>query len=194
MTRAVNIAAIGAVASTSGTYPATSLTGQLPDANAPSGSVLQVIQAYKTDAFSTSSTSLVDVSGLSVTITPTSSSSKFLIMVNLTYINSFFVGHIGLIRNSTEIGLADSAGSRPRNFMVYSNPSNSQGDGPYFRESMNFLDSPATVSALTYKIQASARRDGQGGETFINRTVTDRNTTGYDPRATSSIVVMEIAG
>jgi len=157
------------------------------------GSILQVAQAYKTDAFTTTSTSLVDVSGLSVTLTPSSSSSKFLIMVNLTYINSFFVGHIGLIRNSTEIGLADVAGSRPRNFMVYSHETNSQSDGPYFRESMDFLDSPATSSAITYKIQASARVDGQGGTMFINRSVTDRNTSGYDPRATSSIVVMEVS-
>jgi hypothetical protein len=115
-------------------------------------------------------------------------------MVNLTYMSSFFVGHIALLRGSTEIGMADAAGSRPRNFMVYSHENNSQPDGPYFRESMNYLDSPATTSAVTYKIQASARRDGQGGTMFINRTVTDRDTFGYDPRATSSIVVMEIAG
>jgi len=157
------------------------------------GKILQVAQGYKTDAFTTTSTSLVDVSGLSVTLTPSSTSSKFLIMVNLSYINSFYVGHIGLIRNSTEIGLADVAGSRPRNFMVYSHETNSQGDGPIFRESMNYLDSPGTSSPITYKIQASARRDGQGGTMFINRTVTDRDTSGYDPRATSSIVVMEVA-
>ncbi len=158
------------------------------------GAVLQTAQAYKTDTYSTTSTSLGDVSGLSVTLTPRDANSKFLIFVNLTYINSFYVGHIALLRGSTEIGMADAAGSRPRNFMVYSHETNSQGDGPYFRESMNFLDSPATTSAVTYKIQASARRDGQGGTFYINRTVTDRDTFGYDPRATSSIVVMEISG
>lgn len=168
-------------------------SGTLNKARLPSGTVLQVVSAYKTDTFSTTSTSLIDVSGLSVTITPTSSSSKFLIMVNLTYINSFYVGHIGLIRSGTEIGFADAAGSRPRNFMVYSHETNSQGDGPYFRESMDYVDSPSTVSQITYKIQASARRDGQGGTMFINRTVIDRDTNGYDPRGTSSIVVMEIA-
>jgi len=44
------------------------------------GSVIQVQQAFKTDTFSTTSTSLVDVSGLSVTITPKKSSSKFFIL------------------------------------------------------------------------------------------------------------------
>jgi hypothetical protein len=157
------------------------------------GKVLQVAQGYKTDTFSTTSTTLVDVSGLSVTLTPASSSSKFLIMIHLTEINSFYVGHVALLRNGVEIGQADTAGSRPRNIMVYSHETNSQGDGPYYRESMTYLDSPATASAITYKIQASARRDGQGGTHYINRTVTDRDTTGYDPRGTSSITVMEIA-
>jgi hypothetical protein len=157
------------------------------------GNVLQVLQAFKTDTFSTTSTSLIDVSGLSVTITPTSSSSKFLIMVNMTYLNTYFCGRIVLLRNSTSIGNADAAGSRPTDFLYYSNNFNTNADGPWVRESMDYLDSPATSSAIIYKIQSSARPDGQGGTMYINRTYPDRNTTGYDPRGVSSIVVMEIA-
>jgi hypothetical protein len=160
----------------------------------PAGSVIQVLQAFKTDTFSTTSISLIDVSGLSITITPTSLFSRFLIMVNMTYLNTFFVGHIALIRNGTEIAMADTAGSRPRNFLLYSNVGNTNADGPWVREGMDYLDSPATTSAITYKIQASARRDNLGGTMYINRTYTDRDTTGYDGRGVSSIVVMEIAG
>jgi hypothetical protein len=58
-------------------------SGAITRSTLPSGTVLQTVQAYKTDIFSTTSTSLVDVSGLSVTITPTSSNSKFMIMVNI---------------------------------------------------------------------------------------------------------------
>ena len=157
------------------------------------GSVIQVQQAFKTDTFSTTSTSLVDVSGLSITITPKKSTSKFLIMVNMTYENTYFTGHVALIRNGVEIGKADAAGSRPVNFLFYSNSTNAGSDGQWVRESMDYLDSPATGSAITYKIQASARRDGQGGTMYINRSNPDRDTTGYDGRGVSSLVVMEIA-
>ena len=155
--------------------------------------VLQVAQAVKTDTFSTTSTSLADVSGLSVTITPYSVNSKFLILLTMSMHSTFYTGHIALFRNSTEIGLADVAGSRPRNILFFSHPDLNSGDGPAWRESMNFLDSPATTSAITYKIQASARIDGLGGTFSINKSATDRNTTGYDGRAISSITVMEIA-
>lgn len=157
------------------------------------GHVIQVSQAYKTDTFSTTSTTLVDVSGLSVTITPRKTSSKFLIMVNMTYLNTYYTGHVALLRNGTEIGKADAASNRPVNFLFYSNSTNGGADGQWVRESMDYLDSPSTLSELTYKIQASARRDAQGGTMFINRSSPDRDTTGYDGRGTSSLVVMEIA-
>jgi hypothetical protein len=78
--------------------------------------------------------------------------------------------------------------------LFYSNSTNAGNDGQWVRESMDYLDSPATSSSITYKVQASARRDGQGGTMFINRSNPDRDTTGYDGRGVSSIVVMEIAG
>ena len=173
-------------------------SGQVLDASAgfvaPAGSVIQVAQGFKTDTFSTASTTFLDVSGLSVTLTPTSSSSKFLIMANVTCLNTYYVGHIKLMRNSTEIGAADTAGSRPTYFLSYSNNINAQTDGPWMREGMDFLDSPNTTSPVTYKLQASSRRDGQGGTFYINRTSPDRDSSAYDGRGVSSIVVMEIAG
>ena len=168
--------------------------GALPSTVIGAGAVLQVAQGFKTDTFSTASISLQDVSGLSVTLTPISSSSKFLIMVNLTYVFTYFVGRVVLLRNSTEIGKADAAGSRPLDFLYYSNSTNAATDGQWVREGMNYLDSPATSSSITYKIQVSARIDGQGGTFYINRSKEDRNTPSYDGRGVSSIVVMEIAG
>lgn len=170
-----------------------SSTSRLASGNMVAGSIIQVLQGWKSDTFSTTSTSLQDVAGLSVTITPTSSASKFLIMVNLTYLNTFYTGHVALIRNGTEIAMADAASNRPRNFLFYSNSTNGGADGQWVRESMDYLDSPATASAITYKLQASARRDGQGGTMYINRSNPDRDTTGYDGRGVSSIIVMEVA-
>jgi hypothetical protein len=159
----------------------------------PEGYIIQTKSAIKPDAWATTSTSFVDIEGLSVTITPTSITSKMLIMVNLTYFNSWYIGHFGLFRNSEEIGMAVTAGNRPTNFMVYSHAENSHADGPFHRESNDFVDVPQTTSQIIYKIMGSARRDGQGGTSYINRTHTDRDTVGFDPRGISSIIVMEIA-
>lgn len=58
---------------------ASKLSGQVPDANAPSGSVIQVVSSTITGMQDISSISYVDVSGMSVSITPSSTSSKILI-------------------------------------------------------------------------------------------------------------------
>ena len=54
---------------------------RIGDAGLPAGSVLQVVQTVKTDTFATTSTSFVDITGVSVAITPSSTSSKILIQV-----------------------------------------------------------------------------------------------------------------
>ena len=169
-------------------------TAGVPSSAMPAGTVLQVVQGFKTDTFSTASATFSDVPDLSVTLTPTSSSSKFLIMVNMTYLATQFVAHLKLMRNATEIGMADTASNRPTFFLSYSNGTNANADGPWVRESMDFLDSPNTTSAVTYKLQAAKRLDAEGCTFYINRTHPDRNTVGYDARGVSSIVVMEVAG
>ena len=55
---------------------------RIGDAGLPAGSVLQVVQDVKLDTFTTSSTSFTDVTGLSVDITPSSTSSKVLVLVH----------------------------------------------------------------------------------------------------------------
>ena len=81
---------------------------------ATAGKILQVVQTVKLDTFSTSSTSDVDVTGFSVSITPSSSSNKVLVMVNLALSSqSVFVYGI-LKRGSTQIGEADAASNRLR--------------------------------------------------------------------------------
>jgi hypothetical protein len=187
----VEIAAPDVAGSTTLTLPTGSAT-VLTDAT-PVGKVLQVLQAVKSDAFSTTSTSLVDVSGLSVSITPSSTSSKILVHVDLFLTASYFIGQAQLVRGTTQIYKADTAGNRPTNSITFSqNPSN---DGISQRSSIMYLDSPSTTSATTYKVQASTRIDGQGsGVFYINRTTQDRDTVGYDARGVSSITVMEIAG
>ena len=172
------------------------LTNPLPvasggtGATSNAGKVLQVLQAVKTDTFSTTSVPLVDVSNLSVTITPTSTSSKILVMVDLMLSASYYLGHAQLVRGSTHLYKGNAASNRPIDTITFAqNPSN---DGIMQRSSATYLDSPSTTSATTYKIQASTRKDGGAHTFYINRTTQDRDTTGYDPRGASSITVMEI--
>jgi len=68
-----------------GTVITTASSGQsIPKAALPTGSVLQVVSATKTDTLSTTSTGWLDVTGLSVSITPISSSSKIMVIAGIT--------------------------------------------------------------------------------------------------------------
>jgi hypothetical protein len=151
--------------------------------------VLQVVSVTKTDTFSrqSSSSDFGDITGLSVSITPTSATSKIFIMVNAASAGGQNQRHgIRLVRNSTAISIGDSAGSRSR-----ASSASPQAIGTNDTVSLlcNFLDSPNTTSATTYKVQCSA----EGSNTFfLNRNSGDSdNNTNY--RSASSITVMEIA-
>jgi hypothetical protein len=151
------------------------------------GKVLQVVSTNKTDTFSTASTSFVDVTGLSVSITPSSASNKIMVFVNL-YIGGPDSGSsqsmTRLMRTSTAICVGDSAGSRTQA------SSESGLNSVYHVEpvAINFLDSPSTTSATTYKVQMRVT----GNTHYVNRTSDDSDFT-YNSRVASTITVMEIA-
>jgi len=134
----------GTILTTSGTITASQL---------PAGSVLQVVSTFKNDTFSTASSTFVDVTGLSVSITPTSASSKILIFVSLgNVVDSADVAYAILLRGSTQI--ANSSGSDGVLGGGYSGGSSS-GESYYGIRtiSLTYLDSPSTTSSTTYKIQ-----------------------------------------
>ena len=95
-------------------------TGNKPILNS-TGSILQIKQTVKTDRFETTSTSFTDITGLSVDITPSSTSNKILIMVHLqnnaTYTYAKF---FNLIRGSTNILQGDAHLSSQTRSTVYS--------------------------------------------------------------------------
>jgi hypothetical protein len=158
--------------------------------NFPAGSVLQVVQTVKSDTFTTSSSSFADITGLSVSITPTNSTSKIFVLVNLSASmtvsgwNSLF----RLLRDSTVVYNGNSAGNRSLGFgSLY------LGNTQDVR-SINavFLDSPSTTSAITYKVQCFAQT-GSSGSVTINRSGNDGDSAEII-RSASSITVMEIKG
>jgi hypothetical protein len=157
----------------------------------PTGSVLQVVTVNKTDTFSMASTTWADVTGLSLSITPTSASNKIMVLASVAFGVDVNFAYIRLVRDSTVINVGDAAGSRPQvtGASIYPN-----GAPIYIvtQVPITYLDSPSTTSATTYKIQI---RIGDTSQTaYVNRTVSDRNTANYEWRGVSNIVVMEVKG
>jgi hypothetical protein len=154
---------------------------------AAAGAVKQVKYIQKTDTFTTSSTSFVDLTTLTLSITPSSASNKILIGyavqgLGLTATN---MGSIQIVRTSTAIGNADAAGSRSVSNSIIPELAAAQiGTMTNW-----YLDSPATTSATTYKLQI---KTNIAGTVYVNRTITDTDTAAFG-RGTSSLVVMEVA-
>jgi hypothetical protein len=145
------------------------------------GRVIQTASVIKTNHFTTSSSSYTDIPGLSVTITPSSSSNRIAIFANVNF-SSVTTSDclIRLVRNSTEIAGATDGGTA-RGFAQYSSSYNlAQTTG-----SIAFVDLPATTSATTYKIQIF--QVGGAGTATVNRRGSDANF-----GASSTIIVQEL--
>jgi hypothetical protein len=151
------------------------------------GKILQVVSTTKTDTFTTSSTSMVDVTGLSVSITPSAANSKVFVMVN------GYAGSEGglvalrgqLVRNSTAIAIGDASGSRTR----VSVESISSTDAHAAPISVSVLDAPNSIVSVTYKLQVSANT---ANAVFINRSRTDSDAS-TTHRTVTTITAMEVS-
>jgi hypothetical protein len=184
----------GEILTNASSLPAANLTGTLPAidgsnlTNLPGGGkVLQVVSTTKTDTFSSTATNaFTDITGLSVSITPSSTSSKIMVFVSVQAVNITSNAYFRLVRGSTAIGVGDTSGSRSS--VSSSNilgPNNNSMKGSSFQ----FLDSPSTTAATTYKVQFIT----DGGPVYVNRTADDASAL-YTGRSQSTITVMEIAG
>jgi len=148
------------------------------------GKVLQVVSVTKVNAFTTTSTSFVDVTGLTASITPSATSSTILVLAKIAVNPRSNTGaSTQLLRGATVIGGGTSVGSRPSAMSsAYFNAVFGTAD-----VSTNFRDSPASVASQTYKIQV---RIGTG-TLGINTTGSDADDVG-SPRTSSTITLMEI--
>jgi hypothetical protein len=164
--------------------------------NLPAGSTLQVVHRDYNPLLSTSSTSFIDITNYNVTITPSSTSNKILLIVNPTFsIN----GH-GTVRLTRSIGgaTATTAGfvgdqevsSRtPGTFHQYTNSSFNTGYDPK-SAGITFFDSPNTTSAVVYQVQVAVPHSA----TFtavINRPVLDGDAN-WSTRLRSSMTAIEV--
>jgi len=165
---------------------------QLAPANMPSGSVLQVVTTQLTTQVSISMTTALtwyDISGLSVSITPKFSTSKIYAMcviVTSDCTNGANRQYLQLVRNSTPISIGSASGSQfPASSAFFSTDGNE-----IINNTIMWLDSPATTSATTYKIQMATNANSQIG--YVNRT--KLNTQTDSALGASQITLMEIQG
>ena len=160
------------------------------------GHILQVLQATKTDTFSTNSQTFVDITDLEVTITPLSTSSKILLLYNVSC--GVTSGHsvikavrtIGGTTTDVLVGDADGSNRVRANNKIYNT---STYNTTYTTYSMvgQILDSPNTTSAVTYKIQGASPYSASY-TLVVNRTGTTSDVS-WDARTSSQITVMEVA-
>ncbi len=152
------------------------------------GKILQVIQTTKTDTASTGSSSFADI--LTVSITPTAATSKFLLTGDLKIGYSSYTAAImwKFVRDSTDLFIGDADGNRTRCTWGLEDGHNNSTIYQLDTTHGTFLDSPNTTSAITYKVQwAAIQATG-----YLNRTGNDGNSSGY-PRTASSLTVMEVS-
>ena len=154
------------------------------------GKLLQVVSTTKTDTTSTTSSTFSDITGLSVSITPSSTSNKI-------YVTAFIVGgsrgefsHVGLrlMRNSTAICVGTEATGNRTNAtaMIYDIDSNNTESA-----TIAFLDSPASTSATTYKIQFKSSDNSSA--VYLNKPYNNTDLS-YITYCASTITAIEIAG
>ena len=151
------------------------------------GKLLQVISTVKTDFQTTTSSTPVDITGLSATITPSATSSKILVTVHITHGATGERGSFHLLESSTEIVKGDAHGSTRVRGLVGGQTADSNGSTSTV--SMMYLHSPSSTSALTYKMTFQSR----GSSQYID---INRPTAGADDAwagtGISTITVMEI--
>lgn len=132
------------------------------------GKVLQVVQGSGSSTTYINSTNMTDI-GLDVTITPSSTSSKIVLIVSASMATDDSDGSFAYARlvrgSSTELMETYVAKDISGGFNVAN-------------YSLQWLDSPNTTSATTYKVQ---------GRTTVSAS-------DFRPLASSSIIAMEIAG
>ena len=159
------------------------------------GGIIQVVQHHEPAASDINSGAIAgatDYTLLSKAITLSSNTNKVLIMasVYLEMSDSQYDGLYGkLMRDSTQICLGDAAGSRNRASFMF--PNSNVANRPV-ETSINYLDSPATTSEITYSVRI--RDDsGAGSSIYFNRGAIDTDSAAQY-RLASTLICMEVAG
>ena len=154
------------------------------------GGIIQIVQTVKTDTFAVvgGGGSWNDVTGLTVTITPTDSSNNVLVIPSVNLASNSAQRHgFRLLRGSTAVFIGNANSDNQRALVFQGNPPTNSNSYHY---TPVCLDDPATSSAVTYKIQV--RGESNSTDLYVNRP--DSTNTGGDYfRGCSTITAMEVS-
>jgi len=182
--------------------------------------LINVYQVQKTDAFSMTGGDYIDVYGFYLTVSPKSIKSRFLITCDAWITGSYWYADVRLVRNDksltypqeiiegTSLGIAtfDSApqvsdDNSPYQinkndfiswYMYDMNGGNTHG--AMQNANFNIIDSPQTTDLIKYKLQIRGRGINGGGHIGrFNYSIPDRNTTEFDLRKASRMVIWEFS-
>lgn len=156
--------------------------------------ILQVVHVAKTDVYSMSSETYTAVTGLSANITPSSTTSKILCFAQLSCApgidTNSTMGHWKITRGGTDFYIGNAASTRVRN--VFGGHINSNLANVMISNSIVAQDSPASTSALTYRVETRKGNAGSG-TVYLNQSAFDFDSTNQG-RGASSLTLMEVAG
>ena len=160
----------------------------------PVGSVLQTVQTSFTNTATYSGTAFQTITDLNTTITPTSSSSKILIMVNISQGESqdAFPAYL-LKRGNTTVQIADTYSGSPIEATFFGVRTGNDVRDQYLQAPVNyqFLDSPNTTNATIYSVQVSPMR--VSSKTIVINQMTTMGDANQG-RGCSTMILMEIKG
>ena len=180
-----------------GTSIATSdASGNLTFAGVGAGKILQVVSTTFTDTTSATCGSGVftDLSGLSVSITPSSASSQvyFQAMIPYMYYDANSKPRRGgfiLKRNGTNLVVPTSPGTRSYALGWFFDYRPDDAHDSLHLASISWLDSPSSTSAVTYQLAATG--NSSAGVIYVNRTALDTDGGNY-PRSVATLIAMEV--
>ena len=158
------------------------------------GGIIQVKQTLKTDSFHTTSQSYTDITGMTISITPKFNTSKILLQCNIQFGGALnLYAPVRLLRGSTHIGQSTVYSGGQTNATFSLNLGDGSGTANHYKifsTVYQILDSPATTSAVTYKLQVSS---WAGRNFYINRSEQDSGAA-WTHGASSSMTAMEVSG
>ncbi len=174
------------------------MSGALPAVSGASltgidaGKIAQLVSTHVNSvSLTTTASTWADISGFSVAITPSATSSKIWVLVTLGLGNGTQTSNnfTRLLRDSTSIGYGGSVNSNVQGTSYWRVDQGGQSDYDIDYTSFSYLDSPSTTSETTYKVQWGTN----AGTLYLNRAGDLAGTSAYDhcPSA-SNITVMEL--
>lgn len=163
----------------------------VPKTGLPSGTVLQVVYAEKTDTFSTTVNTTsggAAVTGVTASITPQSTSSRILVLCDgvCGFTSTVAQAYLWLARGTTKIG----AGTPNSSAVGVGTRAYYQDAGVALPFALSCLDSPNTTSSVTYNLYLGSQASGT---VYINRTQNDNGTAADGHRGATRLTLMEIA-